>query len=380
MAQNSEDVASPLPQPEGAPALNFARALFQALEAREIRCRVLHGCKECLDRASTEIELSIHPGDRGKWRRVIHELAVRKYLPLQEVRCDVRTWRYRFVSFQRNSINRSTVKISYGDRNDNAFPLSRDGSRVGGENICASMCHAGLLVFRTLSGRLCGARFRLRRAGIFLVILGPDGVGKSTLIKDLTEATRPMFDGYRVFHWRPMLLWKRKQSAAVTDPHGRPPHSAMWSVARILSHVLDYWVGYSCKIRPMLAKSSLVVFDRYFYDLLVDPLRYRYAGPKWLIRALSPLLPKPDVVLVLDAPDETILSRKREISQQEIRRQRQDYRELASKIRNSKLIRTDEEIATVVSRVSQAITGLLVQRFSKQHFCWDLWPTPGTNE
>jgi thymidylate kinase len=206
----------------------------------------------------------------------------------------------------------------------------------------------------------------LRPTGLFVVILGPDGVGKSTVIKHLIDATAPAFRGNRVFHWRPMSLWRRRYVGTVTNPHGQPPHSTWWSVARIFSHILDYWFGYWWKIRPLLAGSNLIVFDRYFYDLMIDPLRYRYGGPRWLIPALSPLIPKPDLVLVLDAPDEVILSRKQEVDFREVRRQRQCYREFAGKIANADIVRTDQGIAQIVRKLSQLLTGLLVQRFHHQ--------------
>lgn len=213
-----------------------------------------------------------------------------------------------------------------------------------------------------LGDSLLRAQCWFRPTGLFVVTLGPDGVGKSTLIKHLIDATASAFRGNRVFHWRPMSLWRRKHTGTVTNPHGQPPHSAWWSVALLFSHVLDYWLGYWWKIRPLLARSSLVVFDRYFYDLMIDPRRYRYGGPRWLIPALSPLIPKPDLVLVLDAPDEVILSRKREVEAQEVRRQRQCYRRLARGIANADLVRTDQAIDQIVSKVSQVLAGLLIQR------------------
>jgi hypothetical protein len=72
--------------------------------------------------------------------------------------------------------------------------------------------------------------------------------------------------------------------------------------------------------------SGLIMFDRYFQDLLVDPIRYRYGGPMWLPRLLNAFVPPPDLLLlVLDAAEEVILSRKRELPPVELRRQRASY-------------------------------------------------------
>ena len=65
--------------------------------------------------------------------------------------------------------------------------------------------------------------------------------------------------------------------------------------------VMDWWIGYWTTIVRQRAKNGLVVFDRHLLDVLVDPLRYRYAGPLWLVRAMCRLVPRPDVIAVLDA-------------------------------------------------------------------------------
>jgi thymidylate kinase len=194
------------------------------------------------------------------------------------------------------------------------------------------------------------------------VTMGPDGVGKTTLITHLIKATAPDFLGNRVFHWRPRLLWRRRHTGPVNSPHSRPRHPVWWSVMRLFSHLLDYWFGYWWIIRPLVARTNLVVFDRYFYDLLIDPTRYRYGGPAWLVRALSPLIPKPDLVLILDAPEEVILSRKQEVSVEEVKRQRQCYRHLVDKISNAILVRTDQGILQTTQEASQVLAGYLIHR------------------
>jgi len=132
-------------------------------------------------------------------------------------------------------------------------------------------------------------------------------------------------------------------------------------------YILDYWFGYLTKIGPGLTRSNLVVFDRYFYDLMVDPRRYRYGGPQWLILALMPFVPKPHLVLVLDASEETVLSRKQELDFKELRRLRNCYGRLAGRIASTEVVQADEEIGQVVGRASQAVTRLLVRRFYERH-------------
>jgi len=120
----------------------------------------------------------------------------------------------------------------------------------------------------------------LQPVGHFLVILGPDGVGKSTVALRLTKEFQPVFRRYRVFHWRPNLIAPRKETGVpVTDPHAELPHGTLGSLVQLLVVVLDYWASYLLVIRPSLVRNGLVVFDRYFHDLLVDRSHYLYGGP-----------------------------------------------------------------------------------------------------
>ena len=51
-----------------------------------------------------------------------------------------------------------------------------------------------------------------------------------------------------------------------------------------------------------MIRTRLVIFDRYIYDLLVDSKRVRYGGPAWMLRLLARIVPRPELVILLDAP------------------------------------------------------------------------------
>ena len=48
-------------------------------------------------------------------------------------------------------------------------------------------------------------------------------------------------------------------------------------------------------------------------DAIVDPKRYRYGGPIWLLNLIWKITPKPDLIVLLDAPAEVIQQRKKEV-------------------------------------------------------------------
>ena len=203
---------------------------------------------------------------------------------------------------------------------------------------------------------------------MFVVFLGPDGAGKSTVIENLVREMAPVFRSHRVFHWRPMLLWRRNNRAPTTNPHVHPKRSLWRSLAQLVALVLDYGFGYWLLVRPLLGRSTLVVFDRYYHDLLIDPKRYRYGGPLWVVRLFSGLVPDPDLVFALDAPEAIILSRKRELTADELRRQRRVCLREAKKFTRACVLDSSRPVQELSTLAAQEIAGYLNGRYTQRNF------------
>lgn len=177
---------------------------------------------------------------------------------------------------------------------------------------------------------LAGVRRWIRPAGLCVAILGPDGSGKSSVIEQYVPQMEAFFSGMEAFHLRPRLLGKAKNSQAPTiDPHGQPARSALTSVLKAIYLWADYVIGYLVRVYPRVAAAKLVIFDRYYHDLLVDPKRFRYGGPMWVARLIAYVIPVPDLILLLDAPANVLQARKQEVSPDESARQVDAYRAVA---------------------------------------------------
>jgi thymidylate kinase len=182
--------------------------------------------------------------------------------------------------------------------------------------------------------RMAEMRRRLGRwakpTGLWVAVLGPDGSGKSTVIENMQAALAMGFRRTARFHLRPQWLRGTSAGEAVnTDPHGQAPRGVLASTAKLIFFWADYAIGFWVRVRPLLVRSTLVIFDRYYPDLLIDPRRFRYSGPRWLARLVGALIPMPDLMLILDAPAEVLQARKQEVSAQETARQVEAYREFA---------------------------------------------------
>lgn len=98
-----------------------------------------------------------------------------------------------------------------------------------------------------------------------------------------------------------------------------------------------------------------MIFDRYYYDYFVDMKRYKYSiDSKWA-RAFRFIIPKPDLIFVLDAPSNVIYGRKQELPIAEIERQRTEYRKLKNIYPDVIVIDTNADKEIVISEVTEQI-------------------------
>jgi thymidylate kinase len=206
--------------------------------------------------------------------------------------------------------------------------------------------------------------------GLFVAVLGPDGAGKSTLIQHLRESLAGAFRRTEVFHLRPGVITRKGANRPVTDPHGKPPHPLWLSLLKIPYFLFDYLLGYLFKVRPKLVRSTLVLFDRYYDDLLVDPHRYRYGGPQWLAQWLQHCIPYPDLLFILDAPQEHVLRRKQELPADELQRQRREYHRLAIELPNAILLDAAQPEGEVTRQATQVTLDMMHERYMRRAHLW----------
>jgi len=214
--------------------------------------------------------------------------------------------------------------------------------------------------------RLDGVRRWIRPPGLCVAILGPDGSGKSSVIARYAPQMETFFNGSEYFHLRPRLLGAAAAgSTPNTDPHGQSARGALMSTVKAIYLWADYVLGYLLRVYPRMAGSKLVIFDRYYHDLLVDERRFRYSGPRWLARLIARAIPLPDLMLILDAPPEVVQARKQEVSAAESARQAEAYRAVAlSRMMRGRAVLIDASLPLdeVVQECADCTVALLARR------------------
>jgi thymidylate kinase len=178
-----------------------------------------------------------------------------------------------------------------------------------------------------------------------IAFLGSDGSGKSTIIDTLLASDELNYNKTEYFHLKPIIK-KSSSETVVEDPHEKPVYSSLKSYTKLLFFIYQYNRGWMKNISPLKSKNTLVIFDRYYDDLLVDYRRYRYGGSMSIAKFARKFIPKPELYFILVTDAEIIFKRKQEVEFSELERQIKAYSALADNKRYFLIDvnRTPEEI------------------------------------
>ncbi len=213
-------------------------------------------------------------------------------------------------------------------------------------------------------------------AGLFIVVLGSDGSGKTTVIHELMPLLEKLFARSRrlsfnfgmVPHiWGDLRDWirtkRRGGHAAVGEMVGEGPRLTPFPTFRALAHLVYHTVGFLLGY-PLLfvtrRRGELLIVERYLYDYFVQP---SYAHiPRWLLRAMLRLLPKPDAVIYLHGDPRLIHDRKPELPVNEIERQEGILRDLLLQMSNGYMFDVSAPASAVARQAGRVICQIMERR------------------
>ena len=160
------------------------------------------------------------------------------------------------------------------------------------------------------------------------------------------------------------MFSKKKYTGPTTNPHAAKPSGFLGSLFRLFYYTLDYTFGYFIKIYPQnVKKSTIWFFDRYYYDYLIDPKRARISLPPWIIKAVSYIVPKPDLIICLGANPDVIFKRKPELPLSEIKIQVEKLKKFVEENKNSYWIDTGKSIEVSTNQVFKLIIDNMSKRY-----------------
>ena len=195
--------------------------------------------------------------------------------------------------------------------------------------------------------------------GLFIVLLGVDGAGKTTIAENLKARYVTAFRKIDHYHSRVRVLKdisQLKKDATPIDasnPHGKKQKAGKFtSVAKFGYYFLDFLIG-NVKIAIAKIKSTLVLVERYYYDYSIDKVRYNLNLSDKFLSFFEHFVLKPDVIFILTGDSKKLLDRKHEITIDEIDEQKRKLNEKF--INNPKAVFIDTTEGTVDECVNKML-------------------------
>lgn len=193
-------------------------------------------------------------------------------------------------------------------------------------------------VFSNINYELFDFKRKIERiihpTGVFVVLLGADGAGKSTIAEELKARSVVAYRNINHYHSRVRVLKDISQIKSgnvpvdATNPHGNKRKSGkLVSIIKFGYYFLDFLIG-NIFITKARIKSSLVLVERYYYDYMIDKVRYNLNLSDGFIRFFGHFVKKPDVIFILTGDSHVLYERKHEITIEEIDDQKKKFDEL----------------------------------------------------
>lgn len=205
--------------------------------------------------------------------------------------------------------------------------------------------------------------------GLFVVVVGPDGCGKSTVVDRITMQFERGFRKSWRFHWRPGLLPRpigaesRNPASEVGSAPARQSRYRGWrSWIRLVYYLCDFIIGYWAVVHLRKAKTTLVLGERYFADVVVNPARYGFSQSVSSLKVVSKLVPKPDITILLSNDPAVIHSRKAELDESEIANQLTAFRDELPAWGRYEIVKTSDSPENVAVRIIEICSNLLAER------------------
>jgi len=198
---------------------------------------------------------------------------------------------------------------------------------------------------------------RRSQPGLFIVLEGIDGTGKSTQASLLAERLRGRGIETSVFREPTGGVWGQKIRAKARKA------GSLTAAQELDLFLRDRWDNVKTNIRPALERGEAVVMDRYYFSTIAYQ-GARGLDPKRIRRLNEAFAPPPDLVFILDLDPAKGLGRIRGRGPRDALFEREDYlckvRALFRSFRGKRFVRVDA--SQPVESVRDAIWARVLER------------------
>jgi thymidylate kinase len=207
----------------------------------------------------------------------------------------------------------------------------------------------------------------VQNRGVMLTFSGVDGAGKSTILGEVKEMLEKKYrKKVVVIRHRPSMLpilsaWKygkeeAEQRCVDSLPRKGNNKSRISSLLRFGYYYCDYLFGQFIVYVKYILRGYIVLYDRYYFDFIVDGKRSNIVVNKNFIKGLYRLVYKPELNVFLYAQPEVILKRKKELSAEDITQLTTNYKYLFTQLGDKPRYMCIENIdkAETLTKIEQA--------------------------
>jgi len=179
-----------------------------------------------------------------------------------------------------------------------------------------------------------------RKLGYLLSFSGPDGAGKSSIMEPVIEffqltgickqkiAHHFLPEAIPPLH-RLLKCNKKLSKQNYTQPYSEKPVGKLSSLVRFLYYILAFKFAKYKYLKPQFKRNEVVIFDRYYPDLIADPTRARLSLNRSLLASIFPKVAAlPDVALIFIADPNILIARKGELSEEKAKQLVKNYRSI----------------------------------------------------
>jgi hypothetical protein len=208
----------------------------------------------------------------------------------------------------------------------------------------------------------------LQPTGVFLMLLGSDEILKDKIAALLIERITPVFGSQKIC-WRSRIKPNAKEDKSPATGSSGPNRRILGSTLSSCVAMFCFWPDYALKIRPLLARTNLVVLDQFSFSCKANRNGSRTWASKQLC-FLNRFFPKSELTFVFDTQQRDDPLPERVPSQSELCGQDNVYEALLPSVGNLHVIHSDQGIEPAVHTATQLFVDYLAQRFQRRHGHW----------